>query len=80
MSVASSGAAFSFERGSARHSGLQRCPPVAGSKPRNIARTCSAEASPWSPLVVATSPMNRPGDSPLPEKYSSRSLAIWSSQ
>jgi hypothetical protein len=80
LSAASSGAADSFDRGSARHNGLQRCSPVAGSRPRNIARTCSAEASPWSPLVLAASPMNRPGDSPLPEKYSSRSRAIWSSQ
>src|SRR6266508_1475335 len=78
--AARSGAAGSLERGSARSSGLQRCVPVAGSRPRNMAWTCSGVASPTSLLVAAASPTNRPGDSPLPEKYSSRFLAIWSNQ
>jgi hypothetical protein len=78
--AANSGAAESLERGSARSSGLQRTWPVAGSSPRASARTCSAVASPERPLAWAMSPTNRPGDSPLPEKYASRSLAIWSSQ
>ena len=80
LSASSSGPAASLERGSARHSGVQRTSPVAGSRPWNIARTCSGEATPSRPAAAAALPTNRPGDSPRPEKYSSRLRAIWSSQ
>jgi hypothetical protein len=80
LRASSSGEAASLERGSARHSGAQRTSPVAGSRPWNIARTCSAEATPSRPAVVAALPTKRPGDSPRPEKYSSWLRAIWSSQ
>jgi hypothetical protein len=43
-----------------------------------MARTCSAEAVPSRPAAAAALPTNRPGDSPWPEKYSSRLRAIWS--
>jgi hypothetical protein len=80
LRASSSGPAASFDLGSARHSGPHRCSPVAGSSPWNIARTCSGEATPTKPLAAAAEPTNRPGDSPRPEKYSSRLRAIWSSQ
>jgi hypothetical protein len=80
LRAARSGPAASLDRESARHSGVQRCSPVAGSRPWNIACTCSALATPSRPLATAALPMNRPGDSPRPEKYSSRLRAIWSSQ
>jgi hypothetical protein len=68
LSASSSGPAVNLERGSARSSGEQRCSPVAGSRPWNIACTCSGEATPSRPAAVAAPPMNRPGDSPRPQR------------
>jgi hypothetical protein len=79
LSPSSSGPAASLEHGSARHSGAHRTSPVAGSRSWNIARTCSGPAAPFRPAAPAPLPKNRPGDSPRPEKYSSRLRAIWSS-
>jgi hypothetical protein len=45
-----------------------------------MARTCSGLAVPSRLAAAAALPTNRPGDSPRPEKYSSRLRAIWSSQ
>jgi hypothetical protein len=61
LRASSSGATGSLERGSARHSGAQRSSPVAGSRPWNIARTCSALAIPSRPLAWVAVPTKRPG-------------------
>ena len=60
--------------------GEQRCAPLWRADPRSKLAAGPLLAAPSRPAVAAARPTNRPGDSPRPEKYSSRLRAIWSSQ